>query len=291
MEFKHCLSHLLVIFSSLSPVAAIRPLEYVEHSKRATCNANNCLRALLSPQHSSDAIAFCETYIPANTLIIPTTQVVTETFYESPSQPTTVVFATSTSTAYSTITFTHSHTLPSPPPGFTTATTSTSSTISYPTNTSSSPSNTSSSSFPSAPYTNITIPTRPPAVCTSISAHPTSFPTYSYPASVFGFPTSYPTAGTVSGFPTSAGNYSVGITLAKRGVYPTYPTFLSACSYSSVKISSACSCVVAPVTYVTSTATVYTVTDAKVTLPTVTETIHTIVVQYNGTTTVTLYEP
>ena len=31
--------------------------------------------------------------------------------------------------------------------------------------------------------------------------------------------------------------------------------------------------------------------DATVTLPTVTETIHTIVVQYNGTTTVTLYEP
>ncbi|KAF8850527.1 hypothetical protein BDZ45DRAFT_809042 [Acephala macrosclerotiorum] len=279
MEFKTCISLLLVLFSSLSAVTAIRPLEFVNHSKRASCNANNCLRALLSPQHSSDAITFCEAYISASTVTIPNTKTVVETFSNLYTQPTTVVFVTSTSTAYSTVKFTHSHTLPSPPPGFTTTTTTTSS-ISHSTDTSLFLSNTTSATLP---YTNITLLTLPPALNTSIS-FPTTFPNP---------PTSYPTAvpASISGYPTPAGNYSSGITLAKRGVYPTYPTFLSACSYSSVKISSACSCVVAPVSYVTAATTVYSVTDATVTLPTITETIHTIVVQYNGTTTITLYEP
>ncbi|KAE8442643.1 hypothetical protein EG329_003000 [Mollisiaceae sp. DMI_Dod_QoI] len=114
MQVKDCIFLILAFCLSLAQAKALRPLEYVDHSKRAgkfipsiliihddnfalACNRNNCLRALLSPQHSSDAIDFCETYIPAHTVTIPSTDIVTETFKNLFSQPITTIIVTRTS--------------------------------------------------------------------------------------------------------------------------------------------------------------------------------------------------
>ena len=58
------------------------------------CAHYNCLRALLLPAHSSDAVSFCSTYIPAATILtLHSIKTFTATLIDEATQPFTTVTA------------------------------------------------------------------------------------------------------------------------------------------------------------------------------------------------------